>query len=818
MGESDNLPIAVRRTRRSSLGGAKARVPTQSNGAGSDTITVSKTPTKPKSKKRVRFSDPGLTTENHGDVSSTTGLTPMVRRSSMGAAPSPKRRRHSTPARQAQNVDGDEQAANSSIIHFASLRQVLDDRMKRRIRRNGLSEEMNTIITEKRRRGTEQKTEIQRLRAELAGKDAEIGRLRDNTLLQDTDRILQLQQEVESLKDALSERLNSEDRSQSYDWSVAARDPFSDSYMDDEGFGDSTMTDIACSTPSKARPRTPFLTPPSTSPNVPETPCSYSEETPEMPEAPDITSSHVSVQASIPDPEKEALEAEFNSLRQELVNLTSALESHENLKARLSSKLHAATSSLAPPSTSSATPGDTEDVEGQLDGVLQVLSDRTAALQELRSSLGALGFPGRDAGGIVASLAAAFRAARLELEYLSPGELTLPLSSHGAEVLDLVLERLRGLARKGREDDAAIDEYHALELSLRQQLGARVDAGDRMAGELRERDARVAELEVGLERLKGAARDYRRDVAELERLVERLEAEAHAAECRMQVEVEAARAESSVGRAALEAELTGALAQVQVLQEQLPALDRAHGRALEASLAESQAQVQLLQEQLPALDRARSQVLEAELAEALAQVQVLQEQLPALVRAHGRALASRDARAAELRAEADAANAALRAAHETVRDLRAENATLAGRADDGKARAREVVDALKMELERVVHMSSQFLDMSGNDDNDDDYDNDDIDDIDDNEDDGVAVVAAVASSPRVTACSPDMVDEEEEVERVELQQPVKPARRRRRFDSGLGFLDEEEDEEDEEEGGNGEGDEFEDEAGEVGLV
>ena len=124
----------------------------------------------------------------------------------------------------------------------------------------------------------------------------------------------------------------------------------------------------------------------------------------------------------MPDPEKESLEAEMQCLRSELTRLSETLASHEEVKSRLSSKIWAA-SSIAE---------NKDNVEGHLDAVLQSLSDRTAALMELNSSLSSLGFPGKNAEEIIGSLSNAFRAARLELEYLTPGELTLPLSSHGA--------------------------------------------------------------------------------------------------------------------------------------------------------------------------------------------------------------------------------------------------------------------------------------------------------------------------------------------------------------------------------------------------
>ncbi|KAI1412006.1 hypothetical protein F5Y13DRAFT_180368 [Hypoxylon sp. FL1857] len=628
----EDLPIALRRTPRRSIGGAGS-----SNTSRLETAAAnSKTPSKPKSKKRVRFSDPGPEIDRH-DVSSTTGLTPIVRRASLGIAPSPKRRRHSTPSRRRSNAEEEEDElscdnnGNSNEVRFLSLRQVLDDRVKRRIRRNGLSEEMNTITQEKRRRAQDHKAEIERLQNELAEKDQEIERLQNTTMAHDTDRILELEDEIETLRNELHNRSRQNADQTNYDWTLAARDPFSDSYMDDDGdFGDATMADLVCSTPSKTRASASFPTPPCTSPTMPSTPHSMRRGAPVTPQ------SHIGVQASLPDPEKEALEAELGSLRLELTKLTDVLETHEALKARIAGKLTAAHTPAEPEEGS-------KDVEAHLDSVLQALSDRTAALLDLNSSLSALGFPGNDASEIVTSLTGAFRSARLELEYLTPGELTLPLSSRGAEVLDLVLVRLRDLARQVREDEDAIDEYHALELSLRQQLGAR----------------------VGVERLKGAAEGYRRDVSELEALVQRMDSESKTAAARLTAEIAGAQAELADSKASVS--------------------------KLEAKLASVRDQAEEFKKQLADLHKRKS------------------SEVRALNKYHGTALAVRDARVVELRRGMDDVRRSLHEADLTIQQLRVENLGLSRRADEEKRRAKEAVDSMKAELERVLRMSTEFL-------------------------------------------------------------------------------------------------------------
>ncbi|KAI0892912.1 hypothetical protein F4806DRAFT_215118 [Annulohypoxylon nitens] len=682
MGDEQDRPIALRRTPRLSGGRTVSSDLSQLETAA----TSLRTPSKPRSKKRVRFSDPGPEIEHH-DATSTTGLTPMVRRTTLGISPSSKRRRHSAPIgrNSHQNGEEDELSHNgngngSNEVRFLSLRQVLDDRVKRRIRRNGLSEEMNTITQEKRRRTQDQKAELERLRDELAEKDHEIERLQSTTMIgQDTGRIMELEYEIDSLRNELRSRSSGSgcgldaDQTQPYDWTMAARDPFSDSCMDDDdGFGDTTMADLVCSTPSKNRASASFPTPPCTSPTIPTTPCSMRRGAPVTPEPHTGTGmqADMGVQTSFtfPEPEeKEAVEAEMGSLRLELTKLTEVLETHEAFKSRITDKLAAAHT----PAKSDSGEGSI-DVEAHLDTVLQSLSDRTAALLDLNSSLKDLGFPGNDASEVITSLTSAFRSARLELEYLTPGELTLPLSSRGAEVLDLVLVRLRDLARQVKEDEDAIDEYHALELSLRQQLGARVDAMDNMRRKreedqaaLKERDARIVDLEVGVERLKGAAEGYRRDVAELEGLVQRLEDEA--------------KTESTRHRA----ELAGAQAELESR--------KATAAKLEAKLTAVREQAEAFKTQVEELQKRRSC------------------EVRALNKYHGTALAVRDARVLELRRSIEDLGRSLHQAHWTVQQLKVENLGLSKRVDEERNRATVAVDSMKMELERLLRMSTEFL-------------------------------------------------------------------------------------------------------------
>ncbi|KAJ9157993.1 Myosin heavy chain, skeletal muscle, adult [Coniochaeta hoffmannii] len=771
MADNIDLPIALRRTRRS-LG-----TDTTTDTAQHDTQKPPCRTPKPKPKKRVRFSDPGPLLS---PSTTTSGLTPLIRRTTLlnTATTTHRRRRHSTPSHPRPSGSGLSSPSPSSSassrfpetegeqevqVHITPLRQVLSGRVQRRIRRNGLSEEMNAIQSERRQRLRREREEVERLRAEVAARDAEIARLKgwshdDETVVLDSDeRVWELEREIEGLRRRLGgsgEVAGGSSSSSSspvgMDWTLAARDPYAegeytcgdtmdldvaggdgDGDVGVEEFGESSLAELACSTPTRRGRGAMLATPPTTSPAAAASgrsspPCGMA--TPR---------SHVGVQVEVPQEEKERMEEELASLQLELAKLTTSLEGYAAFAGRLKEKLGDITpGDVAGEETSSPHP----EIEYRIETLLRTLSDRTTALLELTSTISSLGFPGSDADEILRNITTAFRTARLELEYLTPGEISLPLTSSGAAVLDLLLDRLRDLARKAKESDENIDEYHALELSLRQQLSARVDVTDALTkevGELKrriqERDGKIEEQSVGLDRLKGAVASYARDVGELEELVGKLEGEKTAA-------VE---------------ELEGRLAK--------------QTKELEGKLAE----------------------LEEKHAETLGRMRKNhKDELAGLNKNHGAALALRDARVSELRGEIERVNASLRAAHETVQKLRVENERtkganerlveenkgLAEGAEAERRRAKEVVDGMRSELERVVRMSEGLLatprkkKAAGR--RDSGLGNEDV------EEEVALVETPTTASRRGSFLSGDLAK--------------KGGRKRRRYDSGLGFLDEDE--------------------------
>ncbi|CAK7270071.1 hypothetical protein SEPCBS119000_003901 [Sporothrix epigloea] len=570
---ADTLPIALRRTRRStsSLPGAlplshnalvdvhsPPLTPTSLRSSQSPASRVPNSPRTPSSKsarhpRRVRFSDPGQLPPTPSTPSTprcacssptSTGLTPFIRRASLQAG---------------LPVSGD--------VNILPLRQVLDGRVQRRLRRNGLSEEMNSLHAERRHKAAFTKKtldeEVLRLRAEVAAKNEQIQRLR--VAAPGSDGFITTRYDDDVEHEAAGAETFLPD--QTYDWKMAARDPFELATRDADGdnvttvsdgasteligntddllvFGDTTMADLQCSTPVRPRQQrrrhvenydmdsqrtisfsvggSSFPSPPASSPlawaenarsgangngddngddngfspPTPVTPKLHLFST-QIPSGRVVRSVDMEVQAALPDPASDQLRSEMNSLKRD----------HDTLQDRMAA-------------------------------LLRDLADKTAALQGLSASLqeflprrSETNGPVLDAADIVDHLGEAFRTARLELEYLTPGEIALPLSAPVVEVLDLLLVKLRQLAQQVTAADDQLDEYHAIEGDLRKQLGARVDAMDALVAEvaagqdrLESREKRIQELELGADRFRGALASYARDVAELESVVHQLEA------------------------------------------------------------------------------------------------------------------------------------------------------------------------------------------------------------------------------------------------------------------------------------------------------
>ncbi|KAL1900531.1 hypothetical protein Sste5346_002254 [Sporothrix stenoceras] len=793
-----DLPIALRRTRRSTSSlstafhgsPASAGMPTppltpsasspSSAGSGPSTPSSRKTPSRrrvPQSRKRnttskrVRFSDPGQlapsTPSTPTNCNCSSGLTPFIRRTSLQTG---------------LPVSGD--------VSFLPLRQVLDGRVQRRLRRNGLSEEMNNAYAEKAektKRAKAAEEELARLRQEVAEKDDLISRLEggdpDMTIMQDNDRVMALQREVNMLRRQLAAPTTDDPSTvevdaRTHNWTMAARDPFASTMSIDYGggdyaggdddmteamtdvddaadcgrpntpdildvdgndlFGDATMAELQCSTPTRVRryssttktagcgdsqmtvsfAQSSFPTPPATSPVAwaddadvgvvaPMTPSSTSPATPVTP------SMHL-----------------FSTRRVAFSPVSSPpLPPPPPPPARMVDTEVQAT--LADPKT--------EELREQVTDLLRNLADKTAALEVLSKGLRGLSPQEEsdtpvDASDIVARLASAFRTARLELEYLTPGEIELPLTAPAAAVLDLLLTRLRSLSQQVQQADAQVDEYHALEGDLRQQLGARVQAMDEMRAEgaaqaatIKEKEATIttheatiasqsatiSDLNIAADRFKGALASYARDVAELEALVGRLEAD---------------------------------------LKEKESVVER----------------------------------VTAEAADWKQTSDAVRKAARAAAATHGQALALRDARVHELRGEIEERDSALRAAqrrgHESARQLREDNAALQARLEAETQRATAAKAAVAT-LQVLLDGPTNSTDGEAASENNKKQKRLSL---------GRRIFGRRSGSLGVSSDGADATSASSTSSEGTSPSEPRSTKKRRRYDSGLGFLDEEE--------------------------
>ncbi|MCJ1245197.1 hypothetical protein MMC30_002398 [Trapelia coarctata] len=218
--KEDERPVSVHRKRRAIRSPSPAKDAASSSTSTTTTInkpspTVLQTPTKPK--KRVRFSDPGSDVSNDA---ASTGITPFISRTTLDPLPrsqspsssrplaKPPRRRQSLPSlRVVHSSAALPSPALSGEFQFAPLRQLLDPRAKRRLRRNHLSEEINQIEAE-RRADVKKEDEIRALKADLAVvRQAGGEAVRDvGEEMGDRTRIEELEAEIRKVKEEARER------------------------------------------------------------------------------------------------------------------------------------------------------------------------------------------------------------------------------------------------------------------------------------------------------------------------------------------------------------------------------------------------------------------------------------------------------------------------------------------------------------------------------------------------------------------------------------------------------------------------------------
>ncbi|KAL8748389.1 MAG: hypothetical protein Q9184_007341, partial [Pyrenodesmia sp. 2 TL-2023] len=214
----DERPLAVRRKKRTSSGlvdpagqPAEGAIIQQSGELSTTDYAPREPPKTPGNrKKRLRFSDP-----IERIASSSTGLTPALNRTKLLPSSSTKavRKRLSLPTQltmtTATQLSPQFPTTPSTIFQFAPLRQAIDPRMMRRLRRNHMAEEMNDIYAERSRKSKlAMQQELKDLREQLAlARDPSSGATDSpGATPQNTERIAELENELLGLKQEMRER------------------------------------------------------------------------------------------------------------------------------------------------------------------------------------------------------------------------------------------------------------------------------------------------------------------------------------------------------------------------------------------------------------------------------------------------------------------------------------------------------------------------------------------------------------------------------------------------------------------------------------
>ncbi|OCL09613.1 hypothetical protein AOQ84DRAFT_220598, partial [Glonium stellatum] len=472
--------------------------------------------------KRTRFSDPGPTVDLDATAAATTprrspssGLTPHLNRTTLAQpTKSGRNARLSLPAQLHSSQAGGDNAARE--LQFMPLRAILDDRMRRRLRRSHLSEEVNHI-EEHKKEDVRNRLELESLRRQVREKDErvkelmlefEIQRQMGIDINDNDDRVKQMEEELARLKKEISDH-----RAHGI-FSGSERGDSLDVDMDDD---DDDNNDLVLVAPE------------------------------------DINVSQEDMHAT-------PHETGFYSSQTSMTRFTgSQLISEAATQASLPDSAHEA---------------DIVRFEDAIASLAREAADAKAALQILSIELQGLGFADPEAGCdvILQSIRTSFREARAQLEYLLPGD--TPTNLENSALLAALTAHIKGLMAELKDKTGLVEQHNQMEkvlqtqntgllnklaevdarksaleqqwhvldvtseerqrtiIELEDELAAMHAAMDGRDKDITEMDARIDALEddaqtqtLSIARLQAALDSYRAEVTKLESLVATLEAD-----------------------------------------------------------------------------------------------------------------------------------------------------------------------------------------------------------------------------------------------------------------------------------------------------
>ena len=514
---------------------------------------IASTPAKGLRSKKVRF-----TTNTLPEDLSTTGLTPAVRRAGLAT----RKRRTSTPARLGYVPSSP--SSEADFVQFTPLRQALDDRTKRRIRRHGLTDVVNEHDSE-RRENTHLRHEIRRKDRELAQMKEQLEEVQQQV---DSQERASQRDEVQSRVDEIENELSTLRRSFG---AVTGEENWDHVPRRSSGPGSEGGDTIQI----------------------------YEDDT--DPYQDDLLPPAVPVQDRV---DATLMSLELASARQEKQNLLSSFGGRST-RSFDASDLNFADSPSRPKNISQAqdpmSRTSPHDIQKQLRAAKARADDAELALTALENEVRALGFmkaSDPSAMGCLEALAGHFREIRLQLEDLVPGETVF--SFNNPALFPELTEKLRKVISDLAARDAELKTLRNQEKSLRGNFDHALAAGDKAAKKVKELESAIEDaaeetlhirmksqqLERDLEtseadsqRLREALQNYRKEVRRLEDLITSVEAQHGIALAEVQAtaqqwettasDMDAKAAAETVGRQKAEESAVARLRRITELDESL---------------------------------------------------------------------------------------------------------------------------------------------------------------------------------------------------------------------------------------------------------
>ncbi|TQB76247.1 hypothetical protein MPDQ_000554 [Monascus purpureus] len=491
-----------------------------------------------RSRKKVRFSDPGPLLQHDNDKS--TGLTPVLLRTSldgintMTRTPTHRARRQSTPtlrlSRSYDYLSSFDTASPEHIIQFTPFREILDLRTQRRIRRAGLSDEMNKYERERREKA-KHKDALRKNDAELAALRKELNDLKKHRFDDDANteaaqtasraQVEHLEAQIRRLKDRLYLSAHN------IDLEGVSKDG-EDAVMINAGELDDDGHAMVSNSPASS-----FI----------DNLSSPASETPLV-----LARKHVdadtSTQVDILDNKQEseilALSRDLEAAKEEKRALFNACRALPHLNGSLGGSTF-------------RLPSPPPDFLGQivpiLSSALSRASDAANALGSAKQRLLGLGFQGDSVDEIISEMRSHFRSARLDLERAAPGETANVGLEDGCATLGALVKRIKLLIESMGKERGLYYGSLGREKALRGQFDALLVRYDEALEKIRDLEqetlissnnmlhttVKMEELErsrdeqtIEINRLNEALSRYHDEAKRLEALVTGLEAESAA--------------------------------------------------------------------------------------------------------------------------------------------------------------------------------------------------------------------------------------------------------------------------------------------------